>query len=94
MKFPSKQIQTSDFKKQSQLNQIIFQQPINMIVIKIKIDKILISPYFDLPKAVERDHYISLINLKNNEVVQNLEAHKDRVTTVRHFQDPETKNNY
>ena len=57
-------------------------------------DTILISPYFDLPKAAERDHHISLINLKNNEVVQTLEAHKDRVTTVRHFQDPETKNDY
>ena len=57
-------------------------------------DAILISPYFDIAKAIEMDHHISLINLKNNEVVKTLEAHKDRVTTVRYFQDPDTKNDY
>ena len=57
-------------------------------------DVILISPYFDIARAIEMDHHISLINLKNNEVIRKLEAHKDRVTTVRHFKDPETKNDY
>lgn len=55
---------------------------------------ILISPYFDIARAVEKDHHIALINLKNNEVVRKLEAHKNRVTTVRYFQDPETKDDY
>ena len=57
-------------------------------------DVILISPFFDLPNAVDMDHHIALINLKNNEVVKKLEGHKDRVVTVRYFQNPETKNDY
>ena len=56
-------------------------------------DTILISPYFDI-EAYEPKHHISLIDLKNNIVIQTLNGHKDRVITIRYFQDPNSKNDY
>lgn len=56
-------------------------------------DVILISPFFDVKNAIKRDYHISLINLRNNEVIKTLEAHKDRVLTVHYFQD-NNKNDY
>lgn len=54
----------------------------------------LISPYWDISKADQPDHHISLINLKNNQVEKVLEGHKDRVLVARYFQDPYTKKHY
>ncbi len=54
-------------------------------------DVILIAPYFDVQNAATSDNHISLINLKNNQTVKELKGHKDRVISVRYFQDPETK---
>ena len=51
----------------------------------------VIAPYFDVNKAAESDNHISIINLRNNEVVKELKGHKDRVISVRYFQDPKTK---
>ena len=58
-----------------------------------KNDVILITPYFDLKKAADKDYHISLINLKTKEV-HKLPDHKQRVSTVRYFQDPKTKKDY
>lgn len=55
---------------------------------------ILISPYFDIDRLLENIHYISLINLKDNEEIKKLEGHKDRIVNLRYFQDPNTKNDY
>ena len=57
-------------------------------------ETILISPFFDYPNILKQEHHISLINLKNNKVIKKLEGHKDRVLTVRYFQNPFTKNDY
>jgi len=57
-------------------------------------DIILISPFFDYDNILKQEHYISLINLKNNKVMQKLEGHKDRVITVRYFQNQITNNDY
>ena len=55
---------------------------------------ILITPFFDYPNIVKQKFYISLINLKNNKLINKLEGHKDRITTVRYFQNPSTKIDY
>lgn len=55
---------------------------------------ILISPFFDYENILKQEHHISLINLQNNKVIKKLEGHKDRVVTVRYFQDPSNKNDY
>lgn len=55
---------------------------------------ILIAPFFDYQNILKQEHHISLINLRNNKVIKKLEGHKDRVVTVRYFQDPITKNDY
>ena len=55
---------------------------------------ILITPFFDYANILKQEYYISLLNLKNNKLITKLEGHKDRITTVRYFQDPSTKNDY
>ena len=55
---------------------------------------ILITPFFDFPNMLNQEYYISLINLKNNKLIQKLKGHKDRITTVRYFKDPITKMEY
>ena len=55
---------------------------------------ILISPYFNLQDLNINNYHISLINLKNNQVLRTLNGHTDRIITLRYFQDPNTKNNY
>jgi hypothetical protein len=54
----------------------------------------LVSPYWDIDHADKPVHYISLINLKTNEVYKKLEGHKDRVLCARYFKDPYTKKDY
>ena len=54
----------------------------------------LVSPYWDITRADKPDHHISIINLKTKEKLLTLEGHKDRVLTVRYFQDPYTKKDY
>ena len=55
---------------------------------------ILITTFLDIKKPQIQDYHISLINLNNNEVVNKLKGPKDRVFTVRYFQDKNTKNDY
>lgn len=54
----------------------------------------LISPYFDIENIPKREHYISIINIRNNENKKVLYEHKDRVLIVRYFQNPYTKKHY
>ena len=56
----------------------------------------LISPYWDIDNLdkPETQHYLSIINLKNQKVEMKLTGHKDRVITARYFQNPYTKKNY
>jgi len=59
---------------------------------------ILISPYWNINKqcntegdpslGLENYHYISLIDLSNNQEIKTLVGHKDRVVTCRFFEDP------
>ena len=59
---------------------------------------ILISPYWNINKqcntegdpslGLENYHYISLIDLSNNQQIKTLVGHKDRVVTCRFFEDP------
>jgi len=53
----------------------------------------LISPYWDIDNIEKREHHISIINLRTRET-RVLNGHKDRVLTVRYFQDPYTKKHY
>ena len=65
---------------------------------------ILITPYWNINKqcntegdpsvGLEKYHYISLIDLSNNEEIQTLVGHTDRVVTCRFFEDPFTKKHY
>ena len=65
---------------------------------------ILVTPHFDINKQcntegdpskdLEKYHYTSLIDLENNEEIQQLEGHKDRIVTCRFFEDPFTKKQY
>ena len=54
----------------------------------------LISPYFDIGNIPKREHHISVINLRTNEVKYTLNEHKDRILNARYFQDPYTKKHY
>ena len=65
---------------------------------------ILITPYWNINKqcntegdpsiGLEKYHYISLIDLSNNQEIQTLVGHTDRVVTCRFFEDPFTKKQY
>ena len=65
---------------------------------------ILLTPYWNINKqcntegdpsvGLEKYHYISLIDLSNNEEIQTLVGHTDRVVTCRFFEDPFTKKHY
>ena len=65
---------------------------------------ILITPYWNINKqcntegdpsiGLEKYHYISLIDLANNNEIQNLVGHTDRVVTCRFFEDPFTGKQY
>ena len=65
---------------------------------------ILITPYWNINKqcntegdpsvGLEKYHYISLIDLSNNEEIQTLVGHTDRVVTCRFFEDPFTGKQY
>ena len=46
----------------------------------------LISPFWDIEHVETPIHYISIINLKNNQLHLKLEGHQDRVLTARFFQ--------
>jgi hypothetical protein len=52
----------------------------------------LLAPYFEV--KTPQDIYIKVINLKDNKEEKKLEGHKDRILTIRHFQDPTNKKNY
>ena len=54
----------------------------------------LISPYWDIEHVETPIHYISIINLKNNQLHLKLEGHQDRVLTARFFQNPYNGKNY
>jgi hypothetical protein len=65
---------------------------------------ILITPYWNINKqcntegdpsiGLEKYHYISLIDLSNNQEIQTLVGHTDRVVTCRFFEDPFTGRQY
>ena len=65
---------------------------------------ILITPYWNINEqcnkegdpsvGLEKYHYISLIDLSNNEEIQTLVGHTDRVVTCRFFEDPFTGKQY
>ena len=55
---------------------------------------ILIMAYFDIDRPGDRIHHILLITLKDNKVIKKLEDHKDRVITIRYFQEPNSKKDY
>ena len=65
---------------------------------------ILITPYWNINEqcnkegdpsiGLEKYHYISLIDLSNNQEIQTLVGHTDRVVTCRFFEDPFTKKQY
>ena len=65
---------------------------------------ILITPYWNINKqcntegdpsiGLEKYHYISLIDLSNNQEIQTLVGHTDRVVTCRFFEDPFTGKQY
>ena len=65
---------------------------------------ILVTPHFDIDnqcnkegdpsKDLEKYHYISLIDLENNQEIKQLEGHKDRIVTCRFFEDPFTHKQY
>ena len=65
---------------------------------------ILITPYFNIDKqcntegdpsvGLENYHYISLIDLSNNQEIRKLVGHRDRIVTCRFFEDPYTGKQY
>ena len=55
---------------------------------------ILIMVYFDIEHVGDRIHDILLIALNDNKVIKKLEDHKDRVISVRYFQEPNSKKDY
>jgi len=57
-------------------------------------DIILITPCIDPINFNNEEFNINLINLNNNEITKKLSGHKDRILSVKLFQNPKTKNIY
>lgn len=57
-------------------------------------ETILIVPFFDVTKLLDQKHHISLINLKNNQVIKELDGLEDRTVSVHYFKDPDKGNDY
>ena len=53
----------------------------------------LIYPFFDIENDMNNYH-LSVVRLKDNKEVKLLEGYKDRILTIRYFQDPYTKSDY
>lgn len=53
----------------------------------------LIYGFWDI-EIVFHNYYLSVVRLKDNIEVKKLEGYKDRILTIRYFQDPYTKNDY
>ena len=57
-------------------------------------DIILITPSIDPINFNNEEFDINLINLNTNEIIKKLSGHKDRILSVKLFQNPKTKNTY
>lgn len=57
-------------------------------------ETILIAPFFDISNLLNQKHHISLINLKNNQIIKELDGIEDRIVSVHYFKDPVKENDY